>query len=64
MKLNPKFGEREREEGKIKGEGFSLFRIRFKICCFLENLAANYFTFTALHSVDKCLNEQQILDVF
>ena len=30
------------------------------ICCFFENLAVNGFTFTALRSADKFLNEQQI----
>ena len=34
--------------------------LRSKICCFFENLAVNYFTFTALQSVDKFSNEQQI----
>ena len=34
-----------------------------KISCFFENLAINCFTLTALHSADKCSNEQQILEI-
>ena len=30
-----------------------------KICCFFENLAVNYFPFTALDSVDKFSKEQR-----
>ena len=36
-------------------------QLRPKICCFFENLALNYFTFTVLHSTDKFSNEHQIL---
>ena len=36
-------------------------RLSPKSCCFFENLAMNYFTFAALHSVNKFSNEQQIL---
>ena len=32
-----------------------------KICCFIEDLAIIYFTFTVLRSADKFSNEQQIL---
>ena len=32
-----------------------------KICCSFENLDVNYFTLTALHSVDKFSEEQRIL---
>ena len=34
--------------------------IRPNICCFFINLVMNYFTFNALHSVDKLSNKQQI----
>ena len=34
--------------------------LRQNICCFFKNLAVYYLTFTALHSADKFLNEQQI----
>ena len=34
---------------------------RPKICCYSENLAVNYFTFTAPHYADKFENKQQIL---
>ena len=32
-------------------------------CCFFESLAVNYFTFTALQSADKFLNEQQSFEL-
>ena len=48
-------------------QAFALMTVKRKyvslrpwICCFFKNLAVNYFTFTAVHSVDKFLNEQQI----
>ena len=34
--------------------------LRPKICCLLENLAVDYFAFTALHSADEFSNEQRI----
>ena len=34
------------------------YQISSKICCFSENLAVNYFKFTALHFVDKFSNEE------
>ena len=37
-----------------------LRQVRPKICCFFDNLAFYYFTFTALRSTDKFSNEQQI----
>ena len=39
---------------------FLAYQVRPKICCSFENLAINYFTFTAFHSADKFSNEQQI----
>ena len=40
---------------------FSTTCIKPKICCYFINLAVNYLTFTALHSVDKFTNVQRIL---
>ena len=37
-----------------------LFWVKPKLCCFFENFADNQFKFTALHSADKFLKEQQI----
>ena len=36
-------------------------QMRPKICSFLENVAVNCVTFSALESADKFLNDQQIL---
>ena len=36
-------------------------KVRPKICCFLKNLAVNYFTISAYRSANKFSNEHQIL---
>ena len=37
-------------------------KVRPEIRCFYENLAVNYFTFTALRSAEKFSNRQKILE--
>ena len=39
------------------------FLFRLKICCFFENLDVDKFMFSTLHSANKFLNEQQILEL-